>query len=216
MGSRRKRVLRTTGGEAVTASKKRGIHADEFRLFHDAGLFLPTRTIYMGSEIVDLVGESGTDARMAERVIKNMHVLESISKDPITIIMNNEGGDEYHGLAMYDVISRSECHVKILVRGHAMSMGSIILQAADERVMSENAVQMIHYGVAGLEHHCKTVWKQAEEMERLNDWMEGLYLGRIREKHQYYDLSELKKLLDHDTFLTAAESVELGLADSIG
>lgn len=177
--------------------------------FHDRDLHLPTRTLFMG-------GENGCDASMAELFIKNMHILESLSSDRINVLMDNTGGDEYHGFAIYDAIKQSPCKVKVIVRGHAMSMGSIILQAADERVMGPLSVQMIHYGTWGLHGHAKTAHKWAIEGERINAWMEQMYLQRIHEMKGNYPLGQLKKLLDHDTFLSPEQSIELGLADCIG
>jgi len=56
----------------------------------------------------------------------------------------------------------------------------------------------------------------ARECERLDEWMEELYLERIREKKPRFSLEALRGLLDHDTFFTAVQSVELGLADVVG
>lgn len=187
-------------------------------LFHETGLSLPTRTIYMGSEWVDTDGgEGGTDAKMAERFIKNMHTLEQVDGKPITVIMNNLGGDEYHGCAMYDTILQSPCKVSIVVRGHAMSMGSIILQAASgDRVMGPSATQMIHYGTWGAVGHAKDVQKHARESLRWDLWMEDLYLRRIRQKHPKFPLARLRRLLRFDTYLSPEQSIKLGLADAIG
>lgn len=160
-------------------------------------------------------GESGTDHVMAEKVIKNLYILETISQDPIMILANNCGGDEYHGLAIYDAIKDCKSQITIKVLGHAMSMGSIILQAADKRIMSQNAIQMIHYGTWGVRDHSKTTQQWAKEGLRIDKWMEKLYLGRIRQKQPHFSLQRLQKMLDHDTFLTAEQSVELGLADEI-
>jgi ATP-dependent protease ClpP protease subunit len=82
--------------------------------------------------------------------------------------------------------------------------------------MGETAVQMIHYGTWGTNHHAKTAQKIAKEGLRLDEWMEQMYLNRIREKQPKYTLEKLKELLDHDSFFTAKQSVALGLADSIG
>lgn len=184
--------------------------------FHDYSLYVPSRTVYVGSEEHNLEhGESGCDGAMAERLIKNLAILESINKEPITIVMNNVGGDEYHCFAMIDAIQACESHVKIVVLGHAMSCGSLILQAADERIMGQHAVQMIHYGTWGSNDHSKTFQKWAMEGRRIDEWMEAWYLAKIRDKHANFQPKKLKEMLDHDTFLTAEESVELGLADKI-
>lgn len=189
---------------------------DDIAVFHEYGVYLPNRTIYMGSEEHDIKeGESGTDGAMAQRLIKNLHVLEAISSEPITIIMNNIGGDEYHCFAMYDAIRECKSHVTIVVKGHAMSAGSIILQAADKRVMSLTSRQMIHYGTWGTYDHAKTAQKHAQEGKRIDEWMEHMYLRRIREKKPAFSLAKLRTMLDHDTYLTAHQSVELGLADEV-
>jgi ATP-dependent protease ClpP protease subunit len=190
---------------------------DHIELFHEYGIYIPTRTIYVGSETYSEDGEEGgVDGMMAERFLKNMHTLDSLSSRPITVIANNTGGDEYHGFAMYDAILAAKSQVTIKVSGHAFSMGSIILQAADTRIMAQNAVQMLHYGTWGAaEQHAKTVQKWAKEGERIDKWMEKMYLKRMQEKHPKFKLEDLQKMLDHDTYLTAEESVELGLADKI-
>lgn len=195
----------------------RRVNRDDIDKFHDYSLHIPSRTIYMGSEHIndDDFSESGVEATMAERQIKNLHILEMVSNDPITIILNNPGGDVNHGLAIYDAIKSCKSHVTIKVFGHAMSMGSIILQAADERIMAPNASQMIHYGTLGVDKEAKTVYKIVEECKRIDKWMENMYLAKIQERQPHFTRARLQRLLNHDTFLTAAQSVELGLADKI-
>lgn len=189
---------------------------DEIDRFHDYSIYLPTRTINIGSEENSLEhGESGVDGAMAERAVKNLHILESLSKEPITVIMNNIGGDFYHGLAIYDAIKACESTVTIKVFGHAMSMGSIILQAADERIMAPTSKQMIHYGTWGYDGHSKTAQQWAKENDKLDRWLEDMYLEMIHEKVPDFSLAKLRKMLDHDTFFTARESVNIGLADKI-
>ena len=192
------------------------INRDDVDKFHDYGIYIPKRTIYMGSVDVSVEhGEGGTDSSMAEFLVKNLMILEGMSDEPITIIMNNLGGDFNHGMAIYDAIKNCPNHVTIRALGYAMSMGSIILQAADLRVMGPNASQMLHYGTWAFEGHAKTGQKWAKENERLDQWMEKMYLEKIQAKVPDFTLSRLKKLLDHDTFLNARESIDYGLADQI-
>jgi len=131
---------------------------DDIMYFMDEGLYIPTRTIYIGSTSIEEGEESGVDYLMAEKAIKALHILDSsAAEQPITIILNNPGGDVVHGLAIYDAIRHCRNHVTIKVYGHAMSMGAIILQAADERLMSENSVMMLHYGTNSVDGHTKNV-----------------------------------------------------------
>lgn len=192
------------------------INHDNVDKFHDYSIYIPTRTLYMGSEENSIEhGESGCDGAMAERMVKNMHILDSMSDEDITILMNNVGGDEYHGFAIYDAIRAARSTVRIIAIGHAMSMGSIIMQAADERIMAPTSRMMIHYGTWGIYDHAKTTQQWAKEGLKIDRWMEAMYMEQILEKQPKFKLKKLQKMLDHDTFLTAQETVELGLADKV-
>lgn len=163
----------------------------------DYNLDVDNRTIYMGSIMSEAAsGERGVDHSMAEYFIKGMHVLEAKSKtSPITIIMNNPGGDWYHGMAIYDAIKLSACPCTIKAYGYAMSMGSIILQAADERVMMPNSRLMIHYGTNILDNHSKVIKKWADEEERICYEMENLYLNMMLEIEEKQGHGYLAKVL---------------------
>lgn len=191
------------------------ISRDDSDRFHDYGIYIPTRTIYMGSETIDESGESGVDAAMAARMIKNLNILDTLSDAQINIILNNPGGDVNHGLAIFDAIEACRSPVSITVFGHAMSMGSVILQAADERIVSPNSSQMIHYGSLSVDKEAKTVYKVVDEFKRIDRWMEVMYLEKIKEKQPSFKLKKLQEMLGNDTFLTAQESVDLGLADKV-
>lgn len=188
---------------------------DDIDKFHDYGIYIPKRTIYLGSENVEDGEEAGVDADMARKIIKNLTILDTVKEEEITIIMNNPGGDVNHGLAIYDAIKSCRSHVTVKVFGYAMSMGSVILQAADNRVMSPNAVQMIHYGQMAIDKHQKVVYKHADEAKRIDRWMEKMYLDRVKAKHPGFSIQRLKGMLNFDHFLTAEESVKLGLADEV-
>lgn len=161
---------------------------DEIDNFFEHGIDVQNRTIYLGSAMYDEGGgESGVDFFMAEKFIKALHLLDvaAPAKDkPITIIMNNPGGDWYHGMAIYDAIKQCENHVVIKMYGYAMSMGSIIPQAGDERLMAPNSRFMIHYGYEGYSSHSKIFSKWADEGKRINHDMENIYLERLWEKDE--------------------------------
>lgn len=191
------------------------INRDDVDKLYDYDIYIPSRTIYMGSTESSITeGESGVETIMAERVIKALHLLDQ-KDEPITIIMNNIGGDYFHGMAIYDAIKACKSHVTIKVYGHAMSMGAVILQAADTRVLAPNSKVMIHYGYADWSGHAKTFQKWAEEFKNIDADMEQLFLEKMQEKDPNYKLQDLQKLLDHDTILKAQEAIDLGLADEL-
>lgn len=180
---------------------------DDVDQFFEFDLHIPSRTIHMAGEC---------DERQADFFVKAMALLQAKNnRAAITILMNNPGGDEYHGLASYDAIACSPCHVTVIAFGHVMSMGSWIFQAADERIMAPRATMMIHYGTWASDDHVKYFRVHAAEGERLNTLMENDYLRRIREMDPKYPARKIKKLLEDETYLTPQDAIELGLADKI-
>ena len=174
-----------------------GIIRENIDRWFEVNLDVDNRTLYMGSIHNDIEsGESGVDSSMAEYFIKGMHVLDSKNDKPITIIMNNPGGDWYHGMAIYDSIKHSKSHCTIKVYGHAMSMGSIILQAADHRVMMPNSRFMIHYGYDGRYGHSKIFERWADEGKRVNVQMENIYLDMIMEKEKNVGINFITKTFE--------------------
>lgn len=196
-------------------SKK--IIKDDIDRFFDYDIHVPTRTIYMGSAEHDLEAgaESGVDTAMAERIMKSLHILDRVPDAPITILMNNIGGDFYHGMAIYDAIKACQNHVTIQVFGHAMSMGAVILQAADERIMSPNAKLMIHIGEIGFDGHAKNAYRWTEECKKNDVVVETILLEKMQDKHPTMSHQKIKKMLDFDTYITAQKAIQIGLADSV-
>jgi ATP-dependent protease ClpP protease subunit len=95
-------------------------------------------------------------------------------------------------------------------------MGSVILQAADERILAPNARVMIHYGYMGMApNHTKIYQKWAEECKKLDQQMLDIYMDKIVEKHPRFQRNQLDEMCNFDTILNAQEAVNLGLADSI-
>lgn len=176
---------------------------------------ITNRRVYVGSVDTPHEQEAGVDFQMAERAIKALSVLD-VTEGDITIIMNNPGGDWYHGMAIYDAITACRNKVIIQVFGMAMSMGAVILQAADERIMAPHSAFMMHYGYFGMDmNHPKIVEKWVDESKKDNSVMEQIFLERMQEADPSTTLKNVKKLLEFDTILRAEEAIRLGLADSI-
>lgn len=162
------------------------ISHDDIDKFFEYGIDVPNRTIYLGEAAYnsDDLG-NGVDFFMAERFIKAIHILDKKAPNgdnPITIITNNPGGSWYDGMAIYGAIKSCKNHVTVKMYGHAMSMGSVIPQAADERLIDPYCRFMIHYGYDGSNTHSKIFSKHGDESKRVNLLMENIYLDKMLEK----------------------------------
>ena len=200
-------------------NSKKYNHEDIYRCF-EYNIDTCSRTIYIYSDI-SYPEESGVDASLAMNVIKGLNILDNYDEksqkgeSQINIILNTDGGAVSHGMAIYDSIKQCKNRVEIKVLGSAMSMGSIILQAGDERLMSENARFMMHYGSFYFSGHSIAANSWAEENKKYNDWMENLFLNIIREKNKNFSKKQLQKLLNEDAVLDAKEALKLNLIDKI-
>lgn len=179
--------------------------------------YLPSkRMIHIGShdaETENGEGESGTDCQMSEFFIKAVVHLNSISSKPIFIHMNNLGGDWFHGMSIYDAIRASPSHIYGLCWGHAMSMGSIIIQACDSRIVAPHCTFMIHDGFETLNGTCKSVEEWAKFAKKWRERMYEIYFSRMKSVKPRMTLEKIEQFCSHDTIFTAEEAVKQGLAD---
>lgn len=179
---------------------------DHIDAFHGYGVFLPTR-------IIDLTGQINSDS--STQFLKNLHILESISVDPIFIHIDSEGGELSHAKKIYYAIRRSKCPITSIVTGEASSCASLIFQAAKTRIMTEGSYIMLHIGTEGGHDHPKNKKIWDDKNRRDGDWMIDVYLKNIRNKKKGYKKSILLDKLDFDFILEDKDAVNFGLADKV-
>lgn len=175
-------------------------------MFHNVGLYIPTRTIIIGKDADD-DGDYTVDGNMAMQVFKNTMILEQ-DEGPITYILHTNGGDDYSMWSIYDTIKACKNHTIIKVIGAAHSAGILILQAGKERIMSPNSRCMMHYDVAD-----KT---PKNEKSILDSMYENVLWDIIHKKRPDFKRSVLVRWLNTDTYLSPNEAYAIGLIDKIG
>ena len=134
---------------------------------------------------------------------------------PITLYLYSPGGDMMAGWLLYDSLStlRRQGHlVTIVVRGFAASMGAVLLQAADARVMGREALLMFHEAssLVGGKHSEIEDWQKF--LKRINNRQYEVLAKRSKlSAKQIRDMAKRK-----DVWLDAKQAIEMGLVDSIG
>jgi ATP-dependent protease ClpP protease subunit len=182
------------------------INRDDLEKFHELDVHVPSRTITLFGEI---------SARSAKRFIKNFHSLEQ-TDGGIHILLNTDGGDQSHGMAIHDVIRLSERHITITVTGSAYSMGSIILQAADRRVVTKYSSVMFHRGEITVNASGDEARNQAEFDLNYSDALDEIIYRRLEKSSAWaggISREAFKELNRKSTYLRGNEVVEWGLAD---
>lgn len=177
----------------------------------------------MRDRIILLEGE--VEDQMANLIVAQLLYLESENPDrDITMFINSPGGSVSAGLAIYDTMNFVKPSVSTYVVGQACSMGSFLAQAgaAGKRFVLPESRTMIHRvssgtpGTRGSVHVQDLQFEDAkrsfEESVRVNKRLTELYV-RHNSRGKTYD--ELFTTMKFDTFLSAAEAVEYGLADQV-
>ena len=162
---------------------------------------------------------------MANLIVAQMLFLESQNPDkPIKLYVNSPGGSVTAGLAIYDTMQFVKTPVHTMVMGQAASMGSFLAQAgeAGHRYVLPESRTMIHRvssgtrGTSGSVHVQELEFEDArrhfEESKRLNQRLTELYVKHNTAGKTYEELFETMKF---DTFLSAQEAVDAGLADKV-
>ena len=161
----------------------------------------------------------------ASLIVSQLLFLES--EDPnadILFYINSPGGSVTAGLAIYDTMQFIRPDVSTIVLGQACSMGSFLAQAGarGKRLVLPESRTMIHRvssgtpGTKGSVHVQELQFEDArrtfEESQRLNERLTHLYAKHNTAGKTFDDFYEVMKF---DTFLSAEEAVQYGLADEV-
>ena len=169
--------------------------------------------------------DTDVNEHTASLIVAQLLFLESEdSAKDISFYINSPGGSVSAGLAIYDTMQFIRPEVHTIVIGQACSMGSFLAQAGapGKRFVVPESRTMIHRvssgtpGTRGSVHVQDLQFEDArrsfEESVRINKRLTELYVRHNTANKTYEELYELMKF---DTFLSAEQAVELGLADKI-
>lgn len=135
------------------------------------------------------------------------------------LIINSPGGYVNEGMHLFDTLASyslrggGEHHLTMTVRGMAASMGGILLQAADQRLMGPYSMMLIHQVSAGTYGPIEAMKDDIERLDIWSDMVVDLFVersGRITRKKFERNWSR------RDWWLNAKQAVKLGFADGIG
>ncbi|MFD1983530.1 head maturation protease, ClpP-related [Mesorhizobium newzealandense] len=149
----------------------------------------------------DFEGFIATDVRDA---------LAQIGPSDVTVRLNSPGGWCVDGIAIYNLLDQHKGKVSMLVEGAAVSAGSIIAMAGSEIVLRTGSFMMIH-DCSGLTYgNAATHEKALEEFEVINAALASIYAKRTRRS-----VSEIRKEMRDETWMTASEAVQKRYADRV-
>jgi ATP-dependent Clp protease protease subunit len=165
--------------------------------------FLKTRTVL-------LVGE--VDKDLSEKVVRQLLLLDSISDEPITLLVDSPGGDVYAGFSIFDVIRFIKAPVRIVGIGLVASAAALILIAVpkDRRFGLPNSSYLIHQPLSGMNGVATEIEIHARELEKTR-----VRINEILAEATGQPLEKITKDTDRDFWMNASEASQYGLIGKV-
>lgn len=156
--------------------------------------------------LYDEIGIYGTrSSEFAEK-------LKEAGDGDITLRVNSPGGDVYEGLAIMNQLRNHPGKVTAYVEGLAASAASfIVVGGADELIMNRNSELMIHDAMSMVSGNAEEITTALAGLERASENIASIYAEKAGG-----DSEPWREAMRAETWFTAEEAVEAGLADSVG
>ncbi|MCF7874959.1 MAG: ATP-dependent Clp endopeptidase proteolytic subunit ClpP [Candidatus Omnitrophica bacterium] len=165
---------------------------------------LKDRIIFIGTPV---------DDNVANVVIAQMLFLqmEDVKKD-INLYINSPGGAITAGMAIYDTMQFVKCDVATYCIGQAASLGALLLASGTrkKRFALPNSRIMIHQPWGGYQGTAADIAIHAKEIINVKG-----KVNKILSEHTGQPVSQIEKDTDRDYFMSAAESKDYGIVDTV-
>ncbi|MDR4291792.1 Clp protease ClpP [Bacillus cereus] len=136
--------------------------------------------------------------------------MKATSANVININLNSPGGDVFDGIAIYNQLKNHPAKIIINVDGLAASAASIIAMAADELIMNTGSMLMIHEASTWTWGTKLDIRKTLNALEGIDKSLADIYMTRYQG-----DRTEIETMIANETWFTANEAVEFGLAHKV-
>jgi len=164
---------------------------------------LETRSILISGEI---------NKELAERVVRQLLLLDSFGDEPIKVFIDSPGGDADAGFAVYDIIRFIKPQVYTIGMGLVASAAAIILLASpkERRVGLTNSNYLIHQPLSGIRGVATEIEIHARQLEKFR-----VKINELISNETGQPLEKVEKDTDRDCWLSAEEAVSYGLLSKI-
>ena len=131
-------------------------------------------------------------------------------KAPLTLRLNSPGGSVFDAVAIYNALQRHAGTITVSIDGIAASAASYIAMAGDEIIMPENAFLMIHDPSGMVMGTAADMRAMAEALDKIGGSLLRGYAAKSGKPEK-----DIAKLMAKETWLDAAEALEMGFADTM-
>jgi len=128
----------------------------------------------------------------------------------IQLMINSPGGDAFDGVAMVNLLRAHQARTVAVVQGIAASAASFIATATDELVMAPNSTLMIHDAWGMCVGNADDMLSMGAVLDQLSGNIADIYAAKSGKS-----TDDMRALMRAETWFTADQAVEIGLADSV-
>lgn len=132
--------------------------------------------------------------------------------EDLEVELNSPGGSVFAGFELYSLLREAKCKTVAIVQSLAGSAASTVMAGCDLVLMSPVAQVMIHLPSSYVSGNQNDMKHEAKVLESITQSIIESYHCRCKGKT---DRARLERLIRAESWLTAQEAVELGLADEI-
>lgn len=129
---------------------------------------------------------------------------------PIELHIHSPGGDAFDGVALYNLFRQHDGVVNVVVDGLAASAASVIAMAGDSVKVSRGAQIMVHESWGGAIGPAEDMAQMAAMLDKTSNSIASIYAAKAGGTE-----AEWREVMKAETWYTAAEAVEAGLADTL-
>jgi ATP-dependent Clp protease protease subunit len=128
----------------------------------------------------------------------------------LNVFVNSEGGDVFEAKSIFTQLQRFDAEKVVHIDGLAASAATLIAMAGDRIVTSPVATWMIHEAWSGAMGNATDMRKMAALLELENGTIAETYARQTGKP-----VDELLALMAAETWMNAAQALELGITDEI-
>mgnify|MGYP006290024721 CR=1 FL=1 len=164
---------------------------------------LKTRTLLLSGEV---------NKPLAERLVRQLILLEDQGDEPIKLFIDSPGGDADAGFAIFDMMRFIKPEVYTIGMGLVASAAAIILLAApkERRLALPNSHYLIHQPLSGIRGVATEIEIHAKELEKLR-----IKINKLISEETGTGIEKVEKDTDRDYWMNAEEAVEYGLISRV-
>lgn len=136
--------------------------------------------------------------------------LQGLDASEINVHINSYGGEVAEGLAIYNTLKNHKAKINTICDGFACSAAAVIFMAGDERIMNNASLLMVHNAWTSVAGNANDLRKQADDLDIISQTTMEAFKACVNIPE-----TELKALLDAESWLSSQEALEKGFATSI-